>query len=358
MNIRFRRQFFQKPLEDGLDGGAAPADPVEPVEVAAPEAPAPEVVAEPAAGPKTMLEAIEQSLAPKEGDDRPRDPSGRFVPKSVVDPVPVLKAGQKPAVPGQQPAPIRGEDARAMPEGLTPKAQERFQHLANTNRDLEQKLGERDEQTSYIRQTFETHGVQQEQFELATGLIGMVNRGDYKAAMGVLQDQMQQLALLSGQQVGQIDALAKFPDLRQRVDSLQISEDDAIELARGRHATHVTTQHQQQVQQTQQAQQQETQVRNSALVAVDRFCKQMEQTDLDYKAIEAQLTPALPRLLSAVPPSQWAAVVQVQYETIKRAAGAFRTSGAQTLNPLRPSGPSSTQVAPKSMFEAMFPGGA
>lgn len=368
-------KIMKYPLQETFDatvstGGGAVVD----------SSPAPSPTPAPAAS--SMLDAISQGLggespAPAPVAGQPRDEAGRFTFKdsqgNAIDAQGALAPNQAEALAAQaataarlgpdgKPLPEVEEDPTQMPEGLGGKAQERFHKLANTNKELTQQLEEASRQLSYVQQTFQQNDVKQEQFEQAVSVIGMINRGDLAGAQRVLMEQLQQISLLTGQSM-QVDPLAEFPDLRQRVNSLLISEEDAISLAR---ASRVQSQHQQaQQRQNEQAQQQRQQhqearqveqQRQQATSEVDSFCRQMQGSDLDYSAIEAKLLPVLPKLLEGVPPQRWASVVKTQYQLIKDVAGGSRSAGGASASSqaLRPTGQASPSAAPKTMMEAMF----
>lgn len=286
--------------------------------------------------PKTMLEAIEaavpsQEAKPAETADKPADPAAEV----------------------KQDAP---EDLTKMPEGLTPKAQERFQMLANTNKELTARLEQTVQAVEPFRESLQQNGVTKEQFSHATGYIGMINNGNLEGALKVLDEERRLISLAIGKPLPGVDALSQFPDLRNAVDSFQISEEAAMEIARGRANQNATQQHQQQ-QRTQQEQTQRVeQETNSGTQAVDDFCKRMMASDLDYAKVESILLPQIQAgLLNGVPPNRWASVVESTYKMIKTSAGSAK--GNVSTPALRPTGSASPATAPKSMMEAMFPGG-
>lgn len=357
---------------DGAGGGgvAAPAAPApapsaEPAATPAPASPPAPVPSEPAA-PTSMLDAITQGL------DRPRDSQGRFTqkdpnapasPPAAIAAVPALAPGVAPAAPPAAAAPpapapalAQPEDDLQLPEGLTPGAQQRFQKLANTVREQTQQLEQRDQQIGYVRDTFQQHGIKQEQFEQAAGVIGMMNRGDFAGAQKVLEQQLQQIALITGTPPSAIDALADYPDLRQAVDGMQVTEAHALEIARGRAQRFQAEQHTQRQNQEQQSQQQAQQAVQTATNAVDGFCKRMMASDLDYAAIEAQLLPELSNLLRGLPPATWQNAVETQYRMLKNAASKFKAAAPAPApaTVLRATGQGSPAAAPKTAYEAMW----
>lgn len=380
-----RRLIYQAPFDDsgsagGFDGGDGG-------QTAASPSPAPAPAAAPApCGPASMLDAISQGLdsggttapAPAPASGQPRDEAGRFTFKdsagNAVDAHGALAPDQAAALAAQaaaaapklgpdgKPLPAAEEDITQMPEGLGGKAQERFQKLANTNKELSAKLDEVLPGVQAMQSIWTENQVKPEQFKQAMSVVGMINRGDLAGAQRVLMEQLQQISLMTGQPM-HVDPLAEFPELRQRVNSLLISEEDAIQLARANRTQ--TLQQQQQQRQTQLAQQQQaqaqqeqqfTQIKVQATNDVDAFCKQMQASDLDYSAIEAKLLPVLPQILEGVPPARWADVVKTQYKLIKDVAGS-RGGAPAGGQPLRATGQASPSAAPKTMLQAMFPNG-
>lgn len=313
---------------------------------------APEQQAAPAAdGPSSMLDAISRHFN--------RDELGRFASPAEKAAAEAAQAAAQPgaAKPAIDPNKPAEEDPTAMPEGLGQKAQERFQRLAGTVKELTARTEALDQQVSYVRETFQAHGITQPQFEQAAAVIGMLNKGDYRGALHVLDQQRQQIALQLGEPLPGVDALANFPELRQKVDGLMMTEADALQMAKMIQTQGYQTQLRQQWEQSQHQQQAQQQAVQSAQQAVDQWWKQTAATDIDAPAIEAKLLPHIPALLQGVPPSAWPNVVQQQYRILKEAASGFRRQQqpSQDGAPLRPIGAGTQpQQRPGSMYEAMW----
>lgn len=362
-------QKIQRPYRNDEPGADGTGD-----TVAAPGAPAADAAQAPDTGtapptadkPASMMEAMfpKKEATPEEqaaAEQRARDEKGRFATKAPVDP------NAPPADPTKKP-PVDPNELTKMPEGLTPKAQERFQALANTNRELSSKLeavsslvgGNLDavapmlQSVQALQQTFQEHGVKREQFDQGMEVIGMINRGDLKGAKEVMLEQLRLISLATGEPMGTVDTLAGFPDLRQAVDSLQLTEAHAIEMARARTVQTGQQQAQQRQQQEQQTQQQSAQAIQSGQMAVDKFCKAQMSTDLDYAKIEPLLLKEIQEgLLQGVPPQAWAGIVEKTYRLIKQTSAMARVGGSST-SVLRPTGGESPTAKPKSAFEAMW----
>lgn len=357
--IRRLFRFYMAPItEDGGGGGVAEAAeaPATSVEVASEgNAPESQSASAPTAPekPATMLDAINQALDTPEGGQA-RDEKGRF---AKTDAEKAAEQAAKPPEAKVEPAkaakPETPEELLQMPEGLQPKAQQRFQKLVETNKELSARIEQADQQTSYIRETFQQHGVRREQFEQAVQFIGAINSGNLEQALRVLDAQRAEIALALGKPLPGVDVLSEHPDLRQAVDAMQMSETHAIELAKRRRDEQFAQANWQATQQRQQEEQRTQQAVNTGLLEIDKFCKQIAQTDVDYPAIEALLLPEIKNLISGLPPMQWKSAIETQYRLLKQAAAARATSApSQTV--LRPTGSASPAARPRSMHEAMW----
>lgn len=300
-----------------------------------------------------MLEAINRHFE--------RDEAGRFKSKQEADAAAALAGGKPaaPVVPGAKPAdkPAEPEDITAMPEGLGTKAQERFQKLAGAVKDVSAERDQARQEVAQVRDYLQQHKVSPQQFEQAIGVLGMLNSGDLEGALKVLDEQRRHIALALGKPLPGVDALSQFPDLKQRVDTFEIDENSAYELARSRAQAQAQAQAQERAQQQAAQAQQSQQVFLKAQAEVDALTKRLAATDIDYPVIEEQLLPDLPALLQGVPPASWPGVVQTQYNILKRAAASFRRpapGATQDTNVLRATGGGSPQRRPVDAFEAMW----
>lgn len=327
---------------------AAPADigtaPAPVVEASAPAA---------AATPKTMLEAIEATLpAAAPVTDKPADDAPPAAAATADAAKPALDKDGKPV----ETPPAAAEDITQMPDGLSTKAQERFQKLANSNKELTTKYDEVTQAVEPFRKALQDNGVQREQFDQAASVIGMMNRGDLPGALAVLDEQRRLISLAMGKPLPGVDTLQGFDDLRQAVDQFQITEERAIEIARARGRENHQRQQQERQQSAQQTQDQTQQQHVDAVQDVDRFCAEMQKNDLDYAKIEAILQPQIGALIDGVPPAKWKNVVEQAYKMIKNTSAATRQAAAPAVQTLRPHGGGSPATQPKTMFDAMFPG--
>jgi hypothetical protein len=337
-------------------------NPTEPEIADTPEL-APEVVETPTteapeSQPGSMLEAMQRVWE--------RDDQGRFAGGVKEVPGEPAKAPE-PAAVAAPVAPVKpeAEDITAMPDGLGAKAQERFQKLVSANKETAEQLNyvrsvfktqEHFTQAAEAVRAFEEHRIQPEQFQQAVGFLAAINRGDFSSAQQMLTEQLRQVTLMTGQTVPGVDALAEYPDLRQAVDGFQITEQHAVELARMRNVNRAQTQRDERVNTERQSAQSAQQAVDKAVADVDAWTRQMAAQDIDWPAVETQVLPHLKELVAGVPPQRWLNVVQAHVKALKGALANTRPAATSEPAPLRPMGAGATQRAPKTMFEAMFPG--
>ena len=274
--------------------------------------------------------------------------------------LPVAGQEQQPA--GQPPV-VSLEELYTEPEGLAPKSSERFKALVEDNR-VQRAQGEQREQelnvlrddVQFMRQTFFTDEASTGDFMQFAGYREALKQGDLESAMGMLQQQAQQLQLLMGRKVD-IDPLSAYPDLRQRVDDLSMDEAAAMELARARA---IEAQQQQYAQQSAQRQyQQEEQVQRSqqaisqAVEALNQMEAQWAAQDLNYPAKKQKLVELAPQIQRDFPPHLWPRQIELLYQTLGNASAPTATARTMKNAPLRPTGGGGGKPEPATALDAL-----
>ncbi len=312
-------------------------------------------------GPTTMLEAIEQGLKKTaEGEKKTEE----------------VKAGEKPK-PGEKPK--QGElddDPLAMPEGLSPKGQQRFQRLVGMVKEHEKEkqqltseINNREEVLNGFRDYMQQAGMRPEQFTLSTQYVKAVNTGDLATAKNILLGELKALSLQLGEDIsgGAADPLSAFPDLAEDVRAYKITPERAMEIARARQAETANRA-------TREANDRQSRdianfqhVAREAMVDIDKMTREWRKTDFDYPQIEKLVigTPdgrggftggRLHEIVQNFHPSVWPLQIKMVYDSIKAgravAAPAATGSGQRPL----PTGkaPSGAAPAPKTMHDAMW----
>ena len=303
--------------------------------------------------PKSMLDAINQSLAP---ETAPAEP------KPAEDPAIKPKDEAKPnaevsAEPEKKPA---ADEALKMPSGLTPDAQQRFRHLTGLVKEKDrlvadhaEQIKQRDTIIESFRSTMRENGVTAQDFDEMVGFARALKSGQFDQARQWLESKLKLVALAQGRPATSIDALADFPDLAQEVAAHQIPEARALEIARGRLAeqarAHTTRQ-------AQQATQQRTQIQsaiNAGVAEVEAFSKKMAETDLDWPIKEKALAERMEWLAQNVPPHQWRSHIE-QFYSMLQVAPVAKPATVAEVRPLRSSsGAGGVKPSPTSTREAI-----
>ena len=155
-----------------------------------------------------------------------------------------------------------------------------------------------------------------EDFAKTFEYIRALNHGDVEHARAILEDQIRQLSVLTGKPFGQVDPLAQFPDLRERVNAYQMDEQTALEMARHRSMQHQQQQAVSQYQQRQQSEQQSIASRQNAIAEIDRLGAEWAKSDPDYSFKEGLITQRAQDIAREFPPEQWAKQVKLMYQTL------------------------------------------
>lgn len=286
--------------------------------------------------PSSMLEAIEQGLGQA---DEPADEEAEEEIKA--EEVNHEQVAQEPA----------HEDDETPPEGISKKAQERFQRLVGKVKEKDEELLRVRSDIENFRKVMKDTGGTPEDFSATFDYIRALRQGDYQTARTMLEDQIRQLSVMTGQHIGQVDPLAQFPDLRERVNAYQMDEQTALEMARHRMQQNA----QQEAVSRYQMQQQQTQAfqhsRQSAMMEVDRLGSEWAKRDPDYAIKEDIILKQIPQIAQNFPPNQWARQVEILYNTLGSVP--LQRQVQQTPPPLRSSGQSAGKQQPKDLMDAL-----
>ena len=306
---------------------------------------------------ETALDAMNAALGYDDDGEAGQGGADGQVEQQAADP-----QSQQQVDAGQTSAP--GADLYTEPEGLTPKSSERFHALVEDNKEqralnaqLDQQMRVMDEDLQFMRDTFFTDEQSANDFMQFAGYREALKRGDFDSAIGMLQQQAQQLQLLSGRKL-EADPLASYPDLRQQVDDMALDEAHALELARHRaiqaqQQQYVQQQAQQQARQEQSAQQAQ-QTMTDAVYQINQMEAQWAAQDLNYPAKKQKLMEMIPQIQQTIPPHLWPQQVAMLYQTLGSMSAA-QPAAPRTLKnaPLRPTGGGGGRPEPANALEAM-----
>lgn len=334
----------------------------DPPEGAAPETPAP---AEPAKDPTAeAVAAVDAALKPPEpakaegeGEGEEPDKPGTAAKGEAATDAPASQNGEPKPPAGEKPpkpaGPKLSEDDQTIHDGLKPRAQERFRELigrAERAEAVEEKLTRWE---GVIAQT----GATPEEFAVTLEYQRLAHQGDdqsLKDAMAILDRERAAIAKRLGVKVDGVDPLDDAADLKRKVETGELGEEDALEIARLRRAATEAAARQQ----TAQQQQAQAAAIQSGKLAVDQMAEALKAQDpTGYDAKIQSLGPMIEVLATTLPPDQWAEALRRAYVALPAtSASAAPRPPISKTQPLRPSpgggGPGAIK-SPGSALEAV-----
>lgn len=285
--------------------------------------------------PESMLDAITEGLKPEEDSAKEEEEEKK-------------DDAQEPEAKPEEPKP---EDDETPPEGISKKAQERFQRLVSKVKEKDEELTTLRSNLDGIRKVMQDTGASPEDFSMVFDYLKAMRSGNMEQVGRILQDQIKQYQIATGKQFGGVDPLADFPDLREKVNGYQMTEEAALELARMRS---VQNEQQQAIQQTTQRQQTEyafQQTRQNAINEINKIGEEWSKKDPDYSAKEQIILKQIPEIARNFPPQAWAQQVKILYQALSSVPMTKPQPSAPA--PLRASGQTAGARQPTSMLEAL-----
>lgn len=323
---------LQAPADDGADLGGSTDSAAEP-ERGDSDAPTDESEAlesdEREAAPsrlESMLDAMTEGAESQAEDGKPQ---------ALANANGAAQADPQQAEQQQQP----DEDAEFLASLKSERSRNRFQALKQQATEAEARYKDIEEQVTSLQRSISDAGMDAGQFAQTiqfAKLSNSQNPADLRVARDMLQQQMQAISLRLGEEIPAVDPLAQFPDLKQAVDSFELSKDKAHELARLRHQ-------QAQQQAAMQAQQQSSQQQAMYQQTVQQASKSMDAylqsraNEIDHKAKMEALhkhfaDPAkMQDFVASFQPQQWEQALRLMYDSIAVAP----QPPARTQQPLR-----------------------
>lgn len=282
--------------------------------------------------PESMLEAIQEGLKADEQEEKQEE---------VEEEKPEEEAAED----------AKPENEDEPPEGISKKAQERFRSMVSKVKEKDEQISRLNADLEGIRSVMKDTGAKPEDFAMAFDYLKAVSSGNMEQVGRILQEQIKQYTLATGRNIDMADPLADYPDLRERVNSYQMGEDAALEMARMRNIQAQRQQQERQYYNQQESQQRIMQTRQQAMSEVDRMGAEWASRDPDYKAKEEIILKQIPMIAQNFPPNQWPQQVRMLYQTLS-AMPAHKPSTPSPA-PLRASGQTAGNRQPNSMLEAL-----
>lgn len=329
-----------EPISDALadaliDPNAAPA-PADP-----PAEPAAKVEADPFGGLTSLLDGV------------------GVEPKPAAAPAPVATA---PAEPAKAPEPPK-ESAQVdltPPEGMSERASKRWADLTERVKivpELERRATEATQQLDSVRRMVSDSGLAPDEFSNVLNLGKLYKSNspqDLQAALTQIEGLRADIATRLGADVPGVDVLAQHPDLKARVDGMELPRDAALEIARMRAESKATQQSQAQTQEFQRFQ---TTVQQAAQRMDSTLAQRAHMPGHAAKVafIQSQLSDQtkLQQFVQTYKPEQWESVVLMMYDAFTPPAAPAPPPVPQPLRPGNVSAGAPRAGQPRNAMDAV-----
>lgn len=283
---------------------------------------------------------------------------------------------------GKAPAPAQGQQAQAGGKtkaddfaltdedkrALKPASQQRFHELhklAKTHEATIETLTAENAGLSQARDNIMNvlteNKVEPDDFVALMDFNRKVKTGDLEGALTMCDDYRTQLLKALGRDAPGYDPLSEpaHVDLKARVDKLELSREDALQLVNARRVQTSVEQGQQRQQETQQQQRAAQKEQDDALAAVKAWNARIA-ADVDYEGKAGTILPQLEGIIRDYPPHLWVPTLDRLWKSTaapqQQAQQQGQQQGGTTPAPLRPSGAKGGAPAPKNMLEALEQG--
>lgn len=286
------------------------------------------------------------SEPPKPDDKKTVEPTDPAADDPAVEP-----AAKKPS-----------DEFGELPKDAKEETRERFNSMKAKYDQLHEKALSAEAQASKWVETVQSTGANPEQFGMALSYLKDVNSGTrdgLERAYATMTEELKVIAQALGKPVPGVHDPLTLPenkDLQDRVEAGDMPTEAALEVAEARAARrfdHANSQrHDQQATQQEQAE--------AATQEIREFGAQMRASDPLYAQKMAVLGPAVKRLVTRLPPSEWATEVKALYSEVNvRAAPEAPAASAAPRQPApirptaAPSGAGTVAKEPGSVTEAV-----
>lgn len=318
------------------------------------------------------VDAVEETVTDSPADESP----AQTAQEAVLEEMGLADDSPKEEAPVIEEAKTEGTSEAVSPEvapkGITdadltplnsrnPATNERFQKITEGYKQEKQRADELENKVRDFQGSFES--LRSLGFADETAATDLVNfsqyrnalySGDAKTIEAIIGDQIRQFEAVHGRKLSiNANLLDMHSDLRGRVDSLDLDEDTAFELARARTLEGRAMRENQIRTQNQQAQQQTQEMLDNSVSTIESLQENWAKTDPDYQAILPHLQPQMQEIGSNFPPSMWPKMIDIQYKTLKKALVENRQA-SQREQPLRGNGFGGAKPIPSSPQQAVL----
>ena len=199
---------------------------------------------------------------------------------------------------------------------LKDQAAERFRELSKRPRmEQAQEWQEKAQLADQMLEAWSSVNANADQVQAAQGLIGAINSDNPDQWMQAARALREQVAELE-KRAGISEDLDGFPDLKQKVSEMELSAEDAREIAKSRTLEAQREQYAQRQAESQQERLQRQQAESQGLEAINELEAAIRERDADFEQKLPYLMPSLKTIRQTLPPDQWVDAVIEAYQSL------------------------------------------
>lgn len=251
-------------------------------------------------------------------------------------------------------------DAELEKPGRSEKSAERWQKMSDgyrsereTRRTLEAEVGQ-------YKESFKA--LQDLGFNSAESAQALIEFSQYRAA--AMSGDVDSFSEMISRQVQEFEEshgkrpkisagiLDKYPDLQAKVEDLEIDDETASELARGRSIRDRASREETRISEARQTERASQAVLDGVTGEISSMQANWEKTDADYSSVIKVLQPKMAGIVAEFPPDMWARVIAREYRSIRESLVRNATQQREE-SPLRGNGRAGgTAMVPRNPQEA------
>lgn len=256
--------------------------------------------------------------------------------------------------------PVSEDDEEAWLASQSERSQERYRQLAERAKRAEEEAESVRQSGEELYKIMSESGVTPQDLTNYFEYYKSLNNGQLEQAAQWWNNLEQTHSRFTGSKVGNTDPLDNHPDLKQKVEGFDMSEDAARELASLRDYSErmkVREQHMAEMgQQTAEQQRQQQEVAHyasSAAMELDKWSAEMKAKDPQFEAKEALLLERAQEQFPNMHPAYWPEFVAREYAYLTKAIPEAATK-SPAPNPIRPGASGkSVSTEPKNISDAL-----
>ena len=272
-------------------------------------------------------QGVEAPSAEKPILDEVKEAVAALAPEASKDEKPAEEPVATEAKPAEEPKP---NELYQIPKGLNGEARAKYKALSDHARGLESQAGEASEQVTKLTERLsgfesvlkDAHATP-EILSAHLGYIKACATGDLQAAYDFVNAERAALAKALGVKVDGVDLLEEFPDLKQRIDNMELTEEAAIELANWRRQGESRKREDQRAAELAGQREQVERAEAGKAAAVRSISEWVgAQKDIDWPVYEKAISDYLGRqstkqILANIPAEHWLEHIKDYYDSIR-----------------------------------------